>query len=86
MSAREEERLGAVVLSASAVVPTAEELHEALMKGLVDGGLAALNWTEEASQFLARARFVGGHGPGTAWPDLADSRWEPHCRSGLAHG
>lgn len=71
--AREEERLGALVLSSSQVVATPDELHGALLAGLREAGLSVLNWSEQAEQFLARARFIGGHGPVGEWPDLSDA-------------
>lgn len=71
--AREEERLGALVLASSQIAPTADELHGALLDGIKDAGLAALKWTDQAGQFLARARFIGSHGPVGEWPDLSDS-------------
>ncbi|MCM2358496.1 MAG: ATP-dependent helicase HrpB [Geobacteraceae bacterium] len=69
--AREEERLGALVLASTPATPTADELQGALLAGVKDAGLAALNWTDQAEQFLARARFIGRHGPAGAWPDLS---------------
>lgn len=71
--ARDEERLGALILASSPVTPTADELHGALLDGIRDAGLAALKWTDQAGQFLARARFIGSHGPVGEWPDLSDS-------------
>jgi ATP-dependent RNA helicase HrpB len=67
---REEERLGALVLSAVQVAPTAEELQNALLQGLAEAGLTALNWTEPAEQFLARARFIGSLVQSEEWPNL----------------
>ncbi|HEY6872444.1 MAG TPA: ATP-dependent helicase HrpB [Geobacteraceae bacterium] len=68
---REEERLGALVLASSPATPTADEVYEALLAGMAGMGLAALNWTDQAEQFLARARFIGRHAPAGAWPDLS---------------
>jgi ATP-dependent helicase HrpB len=67
---REEERLGALVLSAVQVVPAAEELRDALFHGVVEAGLASLTWTEQAEQFLARARFIGSLEHADDWPNL----------------
>ncbi len=57
VAAREEERLG----------------PGAILAGIGAAGLAALNWTDQAVQFLARARFIGGHGPAGEWPELSDA-------------
>ena len=67
---REEERLGALVLAAVQVAPTAEELQDALLQGIRETGPAALNWTEQAEQFLARARFIESLGQEEGWPNL----------------
>ena len=67
---REEERLGALVLSATQVAPTAEELQDALLQGITETGLTSLNWTESAEQFLARARFISSLDPAGEWPNL----------------
>lgn len=73
ISAREEERLGALVLSGSPATATADEMYGALLAGIKEAGLAALNWTDQAGQFLARARFIGRHGPAGEWPDLSEA-------------
>jgi len=73
VAAREEERLGALVLASSPVTPTAEEVLEAILAGIGERGLAALTWTDQAAQFLSRARFIGRYGPVGEWPDLSDS-------------
>src|SRR6266567_2387063 len=73
VAAREEERLGALVLASSPAAPTTDEIHGAILAGIGAAGLAALNWTDQAVQFLARARFIGRHGPTGEWPELSDA-------------
>lgn len=73
VAAREEERLGALVLASSPATPTMDEIHGAILAGISAAGLAALNWTDQAVQFLARARFIGRHGPTGEWPELSDA-------------
>jgi ATP-dependent RNA helicase HrpB len=70
---REEERLGALQLSAVQVTPTAEELQDALLQGAGEAGLTALNWLEHAEQFLARARFIGSLEQTEGWPNLDEA-------------
>jgi ATP-dependent helicase HrpB len=73
--AREEERLGALVLTSSPVTPTAAELQIALLAGITEGqSLAVLKWTPLAEQFLARSRFLGRLLSGEEWPDLSETR------------
>ena len=85
--AREEERLGALVLSASAVVPSAEELHEALLKGVVDSGAGGAELDRRGVAVPGtgpfRRRGTDRERPGRTSPTAS---WQPHCRSGLAHG
>lgn len=71
--AREEERLGALVLASFPATPAADDLLEALLAGIAEGGLEVLNWTDHAAQFLARARFIGRHAPAGQWPDISDA-------------
>lgn len=75
VTAREEERLHALVLSSRSVIPNGEEVRSALHKGISDGpGITALNWTSQAAQFRARALFLARLFPGEGWPDLSTPR------------
>jgi ATP-dependent helicase HrpB len=72
--AREEERLGALVIASRPVVPAGEEVRSALLAGIGSGpGLAALNWSFQAAQFRARVQFLARLFPGEGWPDFSDS-------------
>lgn len=71
--AREEERLGAVVLSERAVTPERGEVGQALLGGVLSGpGLSGLNWSDEARQFQNRVNFLRRVLPEEGLPDLSD--------------
>ncbi|MBJ6799979.1 ATP-dependent helicase HrpB [Geomonas propionica] len=71
--ARDEERLGAVVLSERAAVPEKEEVAAALLQGIVSGsGIGGLNWSEQAAQYRNRVRFLARALPEEELPDLSD--------------
>ncbi|HTP63815.1 MAG TPA: ATP-dependent helicase HrpB [Geobacteraceae bacterium] len=70
--ALEEERLGELVLAARPVVPAAEEARAAMLAGLRELGLAALDWTPQAGQFRARVAYAAHLFPHEGWPDLSD--------------
>ena len=70
---REEERLGAVVLGIRQIVPSADEVTDALLGGIIEGpGLDVLNWTREAAQLRARVCFLARTLPDEGWPDLSN--------------
>ena len=69
--AREEERLGALVLGSRQITPSADETVSALLSGIgEEQGLALLNWTREAEQFRSRVCFIARTFPEDGWPDL----------------
>lgn len=71
--ARDEERLGALVLSERAATPEREELAAALLQGILSGpGIGGLNWSEQASQYRNRVRFLAQSLPEEGLPDLSD--------------
>ncbi|WP_129126901.1 ATP-dependent helicase HrpB [Geomonas oryzae] len=71
--ARDEERLGAVVLSERAAVPEKEEVGGALLQGILSGvGIGGLNWSEQAAQYRNRVRFLARALPDEELPDLSD--------------
>jgi ATP-dependent helicase HrpB len=71
--AREEECLGAVILSERQAAPTREEVTAALLEGILSGpGLKGLNWREEAEEFRNRVNFLRKAMPDEALPDLSD--------------
>ncbi len=72
--AREEERLGAILLAERSATPTKEEIGSALLKGILSGpGLDGLNWSDEAREFRNRVTFLARVLPEERLPDLSDS-------------
>jgi ATP-dependent helicase HrpB len=70
---REEERFEELIISSRQIAPDREELQAALIEGLRHGpGLAALGWTNNATQFRARVEFLGRLFPNEGWPDFSD--------------
>jgi len=89
--AREEERLGAVLLSERPATPNAEEVAGALLEGIRTGpGVAGLNWSRHAEQFRNRVRFLARVLPEEGLPDLSDeglaaslAQWLLPCLGGV---
>ena len=64
VSARRQQRLGALVLGEKMVVLAADEARQALVQALRERGLGALPWDEASRALLARLRFAAtGAGP-----------------------
>ncbi|MDP9987523.1 ATP-dependent helicase HrpB [Arthrobacter oryzae] len=72
VSARRTRRLGAIVLSATPVRPTAEQGRRAVAAALQSGGLSTLAWSASASVLRRRLAFLH-RGLGAPWPDMSDS-------------
>jgi ATP-dependent helicase HrpB len=71
--AREEERLGAILLSERPSAPAKEEVGAALLQGIVNGpGMGGLNWSDQALEFRNRVRFLARVLPEEGLPDLSD--------------
>ncbi|HJV36233.1 ATP-dependent helicase HrpB [Geomonas sp.] len=71
--AREEERLGAILLSERPSAPAKEEVGAALARGIVTRpGIGGLNWSEQALEFRNRVRFLARVLPEEGLPDLSD--------------
>ncbi|HJV65117.1 MAG TPA: ATP-dependent helicase HrpB [Geomonas sp.] len=71
--AREEERLGAILLSERPSAPAREEIGAALIKGIVSGpGIVGLNWSDQAQEFRNRVNFLARVLPEEGLPDLSD--------------
>lgn len=68
----EEERLGELVVAVRPVVPDGTEVRAALLGGVLDTGLGALNWAPSAVQFRERVLFLARILPEEGWPDLSD--------------
>lgn len=69
---REEQRLGAILLSSTPVAPTAEDARPARTAQLREEGLAALHWTDAASALRARLGLVRRI-LGEPWPAVDES-------------
>jgi len=72
LSARRTRRLGAIMLSATPVRPSAEQGRRAVAVALQSQGLAALPWSTAAASFRRRLAFLHGQ-LGGPWPDVSDT-------------
>ena len=73
--ARDEERLGAILLSERPATPGKEEVSVALVEGIRSGpGLEGLNWSPEAQEFRNRVNFLARVLPEQGLPPLSDER------------
>lgn len=71
--AREETRLHALTLAERPLKkPDAAKLADAVLTGIRELGLKALNWTPELDAFRARVAFIRKLEPEAGWPDLSD--------------
>lgn len=68
---REEDRLGAILLSASPASPRPEDAGPAFAAHLQEAGLAALTWTPAAQHLRARLALLHRE-LGEPWPDVTD--------------
>ena len=72
--ARDEERLGAILLSERPAVPSAEETVGALVQGILSGpGVGGLNWSPEALEYRNRVSFLSRVLPEEGLPNLTDA-------------
>ncbi len=70
---REEERLGALMLSQRpAVAVDSEAVRAAMLEGVREMGLECLPWNDAARAWQARVSSLRGWQPETGWPDLSD--------------
>lgn len=73
VSARQEDRLGAIVLAGRALTdPPADLVRAALRQGLEREGLGLLRWTPAATALRARLGLLH-HALGDPWPDVSDA-------------
>jgi ATP-dependent helicase HrpB len=71
--ARDEERLGAILLSERAATPSKDEICAALVEGILSGpGIGGLQWSDEAQEFRNRVNFLARVLPEEELPDLSD--------------
>lgn len=62
-------RIGQLTVSVQPLAkPSEEELHQAMLNGIRDKGLAVLNWTPEAEQFRLRLHCAAKWLPEYDWP------------------
>ena len=72
--ARDEERLGAILLYERPAKPTGEETCAALVQGILSGsGVSGLNWSAEALEFRNRVTFLARLFSEEGLPDLSDA-------------
>lgn len=82
--AREEERLGAILLSERGATADREEITAALLRGILSGpGIRGLNWSEEAEQYRNRVNFLVRVLPDEGLPDLSDQALAEHLEQWL---
>lgn len=70
--AEEQQRLGAIVLSARRIADAGEAGRAAMIAGIRRLGLGCLPWTEAAQQWRARVQSLRTWQPEGDWPDVSD--------------
>jgi ATP-dependent helicase HrpB len=74
VTAREERRLGALVLEQRPLQqPDAEQLSAAMLEGIRQMGLESLPWDEESRQLQARVCSLRHWLPDEGWPDMGEA-------------
>jgi ATP-dependent helicase HrpB len=82
--ARDEERLGALLLSERPAQPRPEDLSAALVQGILRGpGIGGLNWSPEAAEYRNRVSFVARVQPEAGLPELTDEYLAEHINQWL---
>jgi ATP-dependent helicase HrpB len=79
VSAKRERRLGALLLASSEMRdPDPDDMHQAVLLGLQQTGIAGLPWTKELRQWRARAMLMRQYqiAAPAPWPDLSDEALE----------
>ncbi|WP_172456709.1 ATP-dependent helicase HrpB [Salmonella enterica] len=67
-------RIGQLTVSVQPLAkPSDEELHQAMLNGIRDRGLAVLNWTPEAEQFRLRLHCAAKWLPEYDWPAVDEA-------------
>ncbi|WP_054178406.1 ATP-dependent helicase HrpB [Trabulsiella odontotermitis] len=68
------QRIGELVVKVQPLAkPSEEELHQAMLNGIRDKGLAVLNWTPEAEQLRLRLHCAAKWLPEQPWPAVDDA-------------
>ncbi|MCC2656313.1 MAG: hrpB [Panacagrimonas sp.] len=70
--AEEQQRLGAIVLSARRIADAGEDARAAMLAGIRRMGIGALPWNERARQWQARVLSLRRWQPENDWPDVSD--------------
>jgi ATP-dependent helicase HrpB len=66
-------QIGKLVLKVQPLAkPSEDELHQAMLNGIRDKGLAVLNWSPQALQFRLRLACAAKWLPELKWPDVSD--------------
>ena len=82
--AREEERLGAIVLSSSDLKTIdSEKQQQAMLEGIRQMGLSVLPWGRDSEEWLKRLRFLRQWQPDQGWPDVSDQGLMATCEQWL---
>ena len=79
VSAKRERCLGALLLASSEIRdPNPDEMHQAVLLGLKQTGIAGLPWTKELRQWRARTMLMRQYqiAAPAPWPDLSDEALE----------
>lgn len=72
--AREEERLGAIVLGSRPMQsPDPASIRQAMLFGIREAGVEALPWSPAATAWRARIQSLRCWQPDVAWPDFSDT-------------
>ena len=84
VAARRRRRIGALVLSDSALPnPPRERVAAAAMAGVRQHGVGNLGWTPETRNLQARIAFLARTLPGGGWPDVSDEALADHLEEWL---
>ncbi|HCS92154.1 MAG: ATP-dependent helicase HrpB [Thiohalocapsa sp. PB-PSB1] len=84
VTARGEQRLGALLLSAQAIpITNADAALQLLLQAISDNLEHALHWTPDARQLQARGQLARHLQPDADWPDLSDAWLAAHTESWL---
>jgi len=67
-------QIGKLVLKVQPLAkPSEDELHQAMLNGIRDKGLAVLNWSPQAQQFRTRLACAAKWLPELQWPEVSDN-------------